>query len=307
MPKYFINDKGFIMDEIILMLRILWNWIKDNRLISIAILSSGSVFLAITSSFLFEWIRDSVLPWMSLSSTKNYIVIIVICTITAIIGILFGLVVAINSFKRYFKGQKVHNLNNIHTLKLTLFWELMCEINKLIQSSIHNTSKEALEDIIDNYFYLIFENLGIDSIRGGAIFLVKPSDENFLYYWFGSKTKQGKSEKEFYIGEYTKDQKEKTPRGTTGKVFRNDKPIIINILDQKEGIADDPSYYKFDKKPTSRYDSFVAIPIHWADSVIGVLSIESYEKYTFQNDDLPLLQSVTDRMGNILYHHQIIR
>ena len=79
--------------------------------------------------------------------------------------------------------------------------------------------------------------------------------------------------------------------GLTSKVIKSRKPLLI--LDRQQGI-DLGAQVISDQDKT---ESYMSVPIHAGDKVIGVVSVQSYQKNAYNENHVNLLQTLSANMG----------
>lgn len=248
--------------------------------------------------------------WQSRPSTVNnsYMVIV------GVTGVLTGLLVMWILQKLTKKGDHSSSIveqsmliGKLRSQEIHGYYLLLSNLSAIIQAALTSVSnKDELDNLIQDYFSAIFLSLGKDSITGAGIIVPDDSAPEWLYFW---KMNAGQvlSPKRFYIGSEENVNSQTHPRGVAGSVYLNDKASIVNIIDRASGDTDAPAFHKFDMKSLKQprysvpYDSFICLPIHRDKKVIGVLSIESQKRHSFDAYSVEFLQPIADQLGTIFY------
>ena len=97
----------------------------------------------------------------------------------------------------------------------------------------------------------------------------------------------------FFKG-YQKIDPFKLGEGLTSRVIESRKPLLFSTLDDqvKAGCIFDENLGEDDKT-----ESYLGVPIIFNDKVIGVVSIQSYEKNVYNENDARLLSTLSTNMG----------
>jgi hypothetical protein len=257
------------------------------------------------------WIREW-LPWLKKQATINNLTFIGVSTMALITGFVLSRLYSIRS--------PINNNNlSISDLSTYLKWarnqeliayqKIMDKINQNFQASLFSGCTETeLNDLIDKYFLTIFHYLNPEIVNGGGILLIDAQNPDWLYFWRMGPD-QSESPKRFFIGPEGNVKGNKFPRGVAGFVFLQDKTQIVKILNRLNGDADNKMFHNFDMAKLGHpryvipYNSFICLPVHFNFRVVGVLSLESQNSDTFDEESVKLLQPIADLLGTILYSH----
>jgi len=259
------------------------------------------------------WLVDVLYPWLIRStSTANWLLFVgFVITLGAVALLTIRLIIpSIQS-----NTAPTISTRNAFVLassyyKLESYLQLLHKVDDLLrQSLVKGRNEESLREFIDKFYITVFRQYGIDKLMGGDILLIDEESSNWLFGWHAAPGKPG-TNKRFFIG--PENQRDETkPRGTSGMVFLENKPRIVQIFDRQRGITDDPDFHYFNQEEDQRAaipeSSFVSIPMHWRDNVIGVITLHSNQLNTFSQDDLPHFQHMADKVGDALALHGRIK
>ncbi|MBT9150276.1 MAG: Phytochrome-like protein cph2 [candidate division WS2 bacterium] len=152
-------------------------------------------------------------------------------------------------------------------------------LTTLYETSLACTSKIKIEDIIDVAYQKLNDFLSMDS------FYFALCDENCSKINFVSMIDQGDVLPKFSI------DMDENVNTLTGWVLKNRKPLLIKHM-EKEILP--VGFIKMGNPPDPL--SILTVPLIIKDRVLGVISLQSFKPYAYNEVDLELLQSVA---GNI--------
>ncbi len=196
-----------------------------------------------------------------------------------VIGVLY-----FASYKeRQFNKQEIELLTSIGNqiaiaiAKAKLYRELTKKnryetIISTVTQSVHKSIN--LQDVLENAVEAMSRNIdGIDSV---SIFLVE-GQEVVLQAYRGFP--------EWFVKRLTRIP---YPKGATWKAVMEGKPIYCTDVDRDTVIG--PAGRKLGIK------SYICMPIHFRDKTVGVININSFQKNAFNEEDLGLLEIVTQQI-----------
>lgn len=288
-----------------------WYWDNHPRLMGLAV--GALTFIAtaalsdIVGSLFSGWFTEIFIPWMKLRvSVTNF---------SLIIGAIFFLVFGIAVTNLVIKQKTDLDKPTISTLnafglaasyyQLNSFFTLTRKIDGLLQKSLTNGANEKeLENFVDQFFISTFQHFGVNVLKGGGILLPNIVEADWIHFW-RSAPDTVLSKKHFYIGAKSSKEFNKL-RGSSGRVFTENKQRIIKITSREKGVANDPDFRYFEsdhKRAEIPYSAFLSSPIHYQEKVIGVLTIESNEHDTFTPENMGYFQILVDKVGDALVLH----
>lgn len=294
------------MKTFFLRIKRFWNDYPQWSSVLIAVFSFILLQVAsgVISNSAYNWYQTNFIPWSTKVVTINNFILLIAIVSFLFIGITGWLIGKSTNIQTVQASLFEYNnylriLRGIHAIS---YLKLMVEINKQIQLIFErNPNPSTLEKLIDKFFLAITDCLGSDSILGGAIILPDENAPDWLSFWRMSPD-QPLSPKRFFIGKTHANSKDMHLRGAAGTAYLNNQYRIVKIADAKLGVSDDPSFHKFDlERPKTPYLSFILLPIHWRDKVIGILTIEGKEQDTFDFENITWLQGIADLLGTILF------
>ncbi len=250
--------------------------------------------------------NENIYPWLLKQAQINNLILLLL-GLTLFVSLLY--LIRIRQSKDIYDGIRISTISSImmrlRDKDITKYQILMDNINKLIQENLSETTEEQLNSLTEDIYQTIFKTLGPAIIDGAGILLPDGKDPNWLYFW-SMNASQKRSQKKFFIGPDGLVSVDNV-RGIAGHVYREQKPDIVNIHDRSTGESDNPKYHIFDMSRLGParfnipYDSFICLPIHWKNRIVGVLSIESQKQRMFDEESKTNLQPVADQIGTILY------
>ena len=288
-----------------------WYWDNHPQLTALAI--GALTFLAtaalsdVVGSLFSGWLTKVLIPWMKLSvSVTNFLLMI-----GALVFLAVGVLVTNFVIKQKTDYERptisTHNALGLAAsyYQLSSFYRLTKKIDDLLRESLENGADEkALENFVDQFYISIFQHFGVNVLKGGGILLPHIVDTDWLHFW-RSAPDTVLSKKHFYIGA-KKSREFNKLRGSSGRVYTENKPRVIRIINREKGIANDPDFRYFDsdhKRAEIPYSAFLAIPIHFREKVVGVLTVESNEPDTFTDENIEYFQTLVDKVGDALVFH----
>ncbi|MBC8077820.1 MAG: GAF domain-containing protein, partial [Chloroflexales bacterium] len=84
-------------------------------------------------------------------------------------------------------------------------------------------------------------------------------------------------------------------QGVSGWVIRNQAPLLLNNQAQGFGMGLDFDSIERAGAPDREEESFLAVPIISGDTVLGLISIQSYDQYAFDSDDLRFVTTAANQ------------
>ena len=295
-----------------ILFHIQWYWENHPKsfgvIIGIITFLLTAILSGIIENIAAGWFTAVFIPWVRARNDVSHFTI-GLMVISAFVtgGILSVLLCRCQSERESFDKLLVANVLSVAAdhYRRSSYLDILREIDNLFRASWGSTAHpDPLSDFIDKFYITIFRYLGIDDIGGGGVLLPCSEDKEWLCFWYAAPDTV-LSSKRFYIGT-SDNERNKFPRGVAGKVFIEDRPRIVKIIDRAKGKTDDPDFHFFEvehRRAAIPYASFVALPIHWQREVIGVLTIESSKTDTFVSSDLPFLQDLANKVGDAIVFH----
>jgi len=151
---------------------------------------------------------------------------------------------------------------------------------------LQNFFKEA-EDLHDLFDRLLVSTAKITRSERGSILLYdKKNDELYIYRTLGW-------EKSRFI--LAKDTRIHPGEGIAGRVFLDEKPLVINSLLRKD---------EFEQKKRYKSHAFVSFPISVRQQVIGILNLTEKSDNEYTNTEIDIVSFICNEVS-ILYllHH----
>jgi PAS domain S-box-containing protein len=84
-------------------------------------------------------------------------------------------------------------------------------------------------------------------------------------------------------------------QGVSGWVIRNQAPLLLNNQAQGNEMGLDLANLERAGAPGREEESFLAVPIISGDTVLGLISIQSYQQYAFDSDDLRFVTTAANQ------------
>ena len=84
-------------------------------------------------------------------------------------------------------------------------------------------------------------------------------------------------------------------QGVSGWVIRNQAPLLLNNQAQGDEMGLELASVERIGAPSHEEESFLAVPIISGDAVLGLISIQSYDQYAFDSDDLRFVTTAANQ------------